>query len=285
MNTPVPPQFNPVTLLISLSSSMVLVTIVVLLILLATGFFNAPNVDCQQSEWTACDPVTGQRTRTILTPQSGNGTACRPATEECKVDCVMSEWSTCNKDTKKRTRTVKRKALSGGTACGTLEESCVIPFEPTNALTTTPQEGLNVFYLDRHPKICKDKPINSYTYTKDGDTDKYKYTYICSNNFDIDSKTDKTTPLVNEKNEIVYNLTCAAGEALSYLGFTRNPDKFEYTCLKSKDPMTVCRNVTKPYDRSKSFQENQNSNCNTDEVFNSITFSGDNINYTCCKKN
>lgn len=271
-----------IPVLVSVSSSIVLLFAISALILYLTGFFDVPNVDCKQSEWSACDKVTGKKTRTTLVNQSGNGKACGALTEDCPVACELSPWSVCDPATKKRKRNVITEAKNGGTACGSLEETCVIPFEATDTLRTAPQDKLNIAYLDRHPKICSDKPLSSYSLVKDGD--KYKYEYKCANNLDIESKIDKTAPIANANNHYAYDIFCAIGEAISNYGFTRNPDKYEYTCLKSKEPITQCRLVSKPVDRNLPFEDNHKFTCEKNEVINAIRYINDTLEYTCCQK-
>ena len=89
-------------------------------------------VDCvvsAWSDWSACSlNGTQTRTRTVITPASGGGTAC-PVLEEtqnCPVDCVVSEWSewsVCSGGTQTRTRTIVTPALNGGATCPVLEET------------------------------------------------------------------------------------------------------------------------------------------------------------------
>lgn len=279
-------SFSFTKLIISGTSFLLISSIIIIITLYFLGVFDTPNVNCQQTEWSSCDPNTGKKTRRTLIEQSGSGKKCGALEENCAVNCKLSEWSSCDPATKKRTRTVITEAKNGGEACGALEESCIIPFEATSIASTAPQERLNIFYLDRHPKLCNDKPLNSFSFNKDDEG--YKYNYKCVNNFEIESKTDKTTPLADENNNnYLYNIVCAAGEALSNYGFTRNPDKYEYTCLKSKEPISQekCRVISKPFDKNLSFEDNHNFTCDNDEFMNGIQLvNNTTLDYTCCKK-
>ncbi len=122
-------------------------------------------VDCvvsAWSDWSACSlDGTQTRTRTVITPASGGGTAC-PVLEEtqnCPVDCVVSawsDWSACSGGEQTRTRTIVTQPLNGGTSCPVLTEtqSCQLP---TTQIcyqgrweTNDPQHpnGSNVVYIN-----------------------------------------------------------------------------------------------------------------------------------------
>ena len=91
--------------------------------------------DCVMSPWSECDILCkdGIQTRTKISSQSGQGTACDNenltrtgfcGSTPCPVDCVLTDWSDwgrCSKDcdggTKKRTRTKTKEGKYGGELC------------------------------------------------------------------------------------------------------------------------------------------------------------------------
>jgi hypothetical protein len=104
-----------------------------------------PVVNCVLSEWStysACTNNTQTRTRTVITPASGGGTACGVLSETIScvsdVDCELSEWSAysnCDgQSTQTRTRTVITAQSGNGAACGVLSETIDCPDPVVNCV-------------------------------------------------------------------------------------------------------------------------------------------------------
>ena len=62
----------------------------------STEQISIPDTNCVQSEWGACDAQKLIQTRSVLTPQSGNGTECGPSTQQCllppKLQSGALQW-------------------------------------------------------------------------------------------------------------------------------------------------------------------------------------------------
>jgi len=107
------------------------------------------DIDCVLSEWSEWSSwedngdgtETRTRTRSVVTPPSGDGVECGPLfeteTRPAAVDCVVSEWSDWSPwedngdgtETRVRTRTVITPPSHGGSACGPLSETQTRPIQ------------------------------------------------------------------------------------------------------------------------------------------------------------
>jgi hypothetical protein len=264
----------------------IIIAIVVILSALALSGYFTPSVDCEVSEWGPCDPVTGKRTRTIIKDRQGNGKICGVLEEDCPVNCVTSAWGPCVGG--KQKRTILTSALNGGEECGSLEQSCFVPFSAGANLNTDPQDYKNLQWLDRHPKICSDKPINGFKVnsTTGG---KVQFNYKCSDNLDAGEKTSKSTKALDTFKLSGLSRTpveCSAGEVLSNYGLANdNGHKFKYDCIKSNTEL-ACRELSTTKSR---YIADHNIQCDNDEVLGSfkvLDHGSDVINYvySCCKK-
>jgi hypothetical protein len=92
------------------------------------------------SAWSTCDATCGnatrQRSRPLISPATGGGTACPPLSEQtscalpcCPTSCVWNNWGawsscslTCGSGVRSRTRTIAQEATCGGAGCSSEEQ-------------------------------------------------------------------------------------------------------------------------------------------------------------------
>jgi hypothetical protein len=249
------------------------VLVCVMLAILLGIIYGTPNdINCEVSDWSACSKScgTGTQTRTIITPSSGNGTACPLLVQDCNTQ-----------------------------ACPTPAPK-IQPFAPIEKTTLANDWGnSNTFFLDRHDINCGDKSVlNQLVLTRPAEN-QLQYKYTCLSASDIGPSMSKETPLNDGSASSIYldrhDVKCDAGSGLSELKLeTVNGNSYHYKYQCATVPsMGSCVEKTTPANDwgngSVIFLDRHNVKCEPNQVLSRLKLTRPEpdklqYNYTCCSR-
>lgn len=215
-----------------------------------SGVFT-PSVDCKTSDWSACDPTTGKKTRTVIVEAKNNGQACGALEEDCvfpfeaedMFSTTPQEYVTI-KYLDRHPRLCEDKAINRFQIVGTSPAHVKIDYKCSKNLITdkkTPGAS-NILDADRPsglsrmPVVCgENEVLSNYGLVKTKDKNEYKLHYDC-----LKSKTDLTCREVTTgKSRYIaeHNIACDNDEAIGSLKVKDHGSdviNYIYTCCKKK---------------------------------------------------